>query len=77
MASSADDRNAIARSVIIAMVMLFLALGGVVLTVQKVWIDPNMDAILSGLETAKRSRSYYSGVFKDEIEELRKACDIN
>jgi hypothetical protein len=76
MASNADDRNAIAKSVIVAMVMLFLAGGGVVLTVQKVWIDPNIDAILGAFESAKNSRKYYSGVFKDELDELRKACEI-
>lgn len=75
MQSNADDRNAIAKSVVIAMLMLVMAGGGFILGIQKVWIDPNVSQILSEFESAKRSRGYYSGVFKEQMEALRKACE--
>lgn len=71
MQSNADDRNAVSKSVIVAIVIIVSALLGVHFGVQKLYVDPNMAVITGQLETLKRSQAAHFGILKSEIEGLK------
>jgi len=78
MPNTADDRNAIARSIVLALVMALLAGGGIAAGGYWFWTRPvleRVEALSARIETLRKSQSAHFGDVKALLQDGREGAE--